>query len=44
MLPGQTDFDVCKGVRRAGLITPILMLTARSLTADKIAPQQDPQL
>ena len=37
MLPGQNGFDVCKGVRRAGLITPILMLTARSLTADKIA-------
>jgi two-component system alkaline phosphatase synthesis response regulator PhoP len=37
MLPGQSGFDVCRGVRRAGLITPILMLTARTLTADKIA-------
>ena len=37
MLPNKDGFEVCKGVRRAGLITPILMLTARSLTADKIA-------
>src|SRR5256885_12276042 len=28
MLPGKNGLDVCKDIRRAGLITPILMLTA----------------
>ena len=36
MLPRRTGFDVCKGIREAGLITPILMLTARSRTSDKV--------
>jgi two-component system, OmpR family, alkaline phosphatase synthesis response regulator PhoP len=36
MLRRRTGFEVCKGIREAGLITPILMLTARSRTSDKI--------
>src|SRR6202166_562424 len=35
MLPKRDGFDVCKGIREAGLITPILMLTARGLTSAK---------
>jgi len=30
MLPGQDGFDVCRELRRAGLRTPILMLTAKA--------------
>jgi two-component system alkaline phosphatase synthesis response regulator PhoP len=36
MLPGRNGFDVCRDIREAGLITPILMLTARGQTADKV--------
>jgi len=36
MLPGKSGFDVCKLIREAGLITPILMLTARGQTSDKV--------
>jgi two-component system, OmpR family, alkaline phosphatase synthesis response regulator PhoP len=36
MLPNRSGFDVCKGIREAGLITPILMLTARGQTTDKV--------
>src|SRR5207244_10638387 len=36
MLPGRHGFVVCEEIRRAGLITPILMLTARSQTEDKV--------
>jgi two-component system, OmpR family, alkaline phosphatase synthesis response regulator PhoP len=36
MLPRRDGFDVCKGIREAGLITPILMLTARGQTNDKV--------
>src|SRR3984885_2345614 len=36
MLPRRTGFDVCKGIREAGFITPIIMLTARSRTTDKV--------
>jgi two-component system, OmpR family, alkaline phosphatase synthesis response regulator PhoP len=36
MLPRKSGFLVCRDIRRAGLITPILMLTARSQTADKV--------
>ncbi|MFB3813164.1 MAG: response regulator transcription factor [Terriglobales bacterium] len=35
-LPRRNGFDVCRDVRRAGLITPILMLTARGQTVDKV--------
>jgi DNA-binding response OmpR family regulator len=37
MLPKRDGFDVCKGIREAGLITPILMLTARGQTSDKVS-------
>jgi two-component system, OmpR family, alkaline phosphatase synthesis response regulator PhoP len=36
MLPKRSGFDVCRDIRAAGLITPILMLTARSQTVDKV--------
>src|ERR1700687_2592249 len=32
MLPKKSGFDVCRDIRKAGLITPILMLTARGET------------
>lgn len=35
MLPGMDGFDVCTGLRRAGVLTPIIMLTARTQEADK---------
>src|SRR5215510_8787471 len=36
MLPGKSGFDVCRDIRREGLITPVLMLTARDQTVDKV--------
>ena len=36
MLPRRHGFRVCEDIRKAGLITPILMLTARGQTADKV--------
>lgn len=36
MLPRKSGFDVCRDIRQAGLITPILMLTARGQTVDKV--------
>jgi two-component system alkaline phosphatase synthesis response regulator PhoP len=36
MLPGRHGFRVCEDIRKAGLITPILMLTALGQTADKV--------
>lgn len=36
MLPLQSGLDLCVAIRRAGLTTPILLLTARSQTVDKI--------
>ena len=36
MLPGRDGFAVCEEIRKAGLITPILMLTARGQTKDKV--------
>jgi two-component system alkaline phosphatase synthesis response regulator PhoP len=36
MLPKRSGFDVCRDIRQAGLITPILMLTARGQTVDKV--------
>jgi len=36
MLPGRDGVDLCRDVRRAGLRTPILMLTARVQEAEKI--------
>ncbi len=36
MLPRRSGFEVCTDIRRAGLATPILLLTARGQTADKL--------
>jgi len=36
MLPGRSGLDICHDIRRAGLATPILMLTARSQIVDKV--------
>jgi two-component system alkaline phosphatase synthesis response regulator PhoP len=36
MLPKKNGFDVCRDLRRAGLITPVLMLTARGQVTDKV--------
>jgi two-component system alkaline phosphatase synthesis response regulator PhoP len=36
MLPRKNGFDVCREIRSAGMAVPILMLTARTQTADKI--------
>jgi two-component system, OmpR family, alkaline phosphatase synthesis response regulator PhoP len=36
MLPRKNGFDVCRDVRQAGITTPILMLTARGQTIDKV--------
>ena len=37
MLPKMDGLEVCRRLRAAGIHTPILMLTARDATADKIA-------
>jgi two-component system alkaline phosphatase synthesis response regulator PhoP len=37
MLPRRDGLDVCNDIRQSGLITPILMLTARGRTPDKVA-------
>jgi len=36
MLPRRSGFDVCRDIRQAGLGTPILLLTARGQTVDKV--------
>jgi DNA-binding response OmpR family regulator len=35
-LPKRNGFDVCRDIRQEGVITPILMLTARGQTVDKV--------
>jgi DNA-binding response OmpR family regulator len=37
MLPGGSGFDLCRELRRRGLRTPILMLTARDTVDDRVA-------
>ncbi len=37
MLPDRDGVDVCKALRRRGVATPILMLTALSATTDKVS-------
>jgi len=37
MLPGLSGFDVCAELRRRGRRLPVLMLTARSQVADRVA-------
>ena len=36
MLPRMNGFDVCREIRRRGVATPILMLTARGQVVDKV--------
>src|SRR5688572_14575878 len=36
MLPRLDGFAVCRSIREAGLITPVMMLTARGRTADTV--------
>ncbi|HKD44773.1 MAG TPA: response regulator transcription factor [Candidatus Angelobacter sp.] len=36
MLPGKDGFEVCRELRRSGLRTPILMLTAKTQEAEKV--------
>lgn len=36
MLPHRNGFDLCRDIRLAGLATPILLLTARGQTAEKV--------
>jgi two-component system alkaline phosphatase synthesis response regulator PhoP len=36
MLPGKSGFDVCRDLRQNGVQTPVLMLTARGQTVDKV--------
>jgi DNA-binding response OmpR family regulator len=36
MLPGKDGFEVCREVRRAGVKTPIIMLTAKTQEAEKV--------
>jgi len=36
MLPHCNGLDICRGIRLAGLATPILLLTARGQTVDKV--------
>jgi two-component system alkaline phosphatase synthesis response regulator PhoP len=36
MLPRKNGLDICRDIRQAGLITPVLMLTARGQTIDKV--------
>jgi two-component system alkaline phosphatase synthesis response regulator PhoP len=37
MLPRRDGFEVCRDIRRAGLRTPIIMLTAKIQESDKVA-------
>src|SRR5258706_14476301 len=36
MLPRKNGFDVCRDIRMAGVVVPILILTARGQTFDKV--------
>jgi len=36
MLPHRSGLDVCRDIRKAGLATPVLVLTARDQTMDKL--------
>lgn len=35
-LPGKDGFDVCRALRRAGVQTPVIMLTARTQEAERV--------
>jgi len=36
MLPKKNGFDLCRDLRNAGIVTPIIMLTARGQLVDKV--------
>ena len=36
MLPGRDGFDVAQALRQQGVLTPILMLTARTQVVDRV--------
>ena len=36
MLPGRDGFEVAKTIRQQGVLTPILMLTARTQVVDRV--------
>ena len=36
MLPKKNGFDLCRDIRNAGIVTPIIMLTARGQLVDKV--------
>jgi DNA-binding response OmpR family regulator len=36
MLPGRDGFEVCRDLRRAGVRTPVILLTARTHDAEKV--------
>ena len=36
MLPRKNGFDVCRDLRKAGIVVPILMLTARGQVVDRV--------
>jgi two-component system, OmpR family, alkaline phosphatase synthesis response regulator PhoP len=36
MMPKKNGFDVCRDIRMAGIVVPILMLTARGQVVDKV--------
>ena len=36
MLPRKRGLDICRDLRKAGLVVPIIMLTAKSETVDKV--------
>src|SRR6266542_4203837 len=36
MLPRKSGFDLCRDLRRRGVTTPLIMLTARGQTVDKV--------
>lgn len=36
MLPGRSGFDICRALRDRGIKVPILILTAKNTTADKV--------
>jgi len=37
MLPGQNGFDICRELRRSGVQTPIIFLTARANEGDRVS-------
>jgi len=36
MLPGRDGFSICRNLRASGLVTPIILLTAKGQEADKV--------